>query len=109
VKPVPPSPPEVWIGGETEVALRRAARWQGWQSYYGTSEHVKASAALLPDHVTVSVRRRLNPKAMQESVEELAALRDAGAHNVVVEVWGDIDTVEKAWRRLAAEFASELV
>lgn len=109
VKPVPDSPPEIWIGGETDVALRRASRFQGWQSYQGTPEHIKKSGAKLPDHVTVSVRRRLNPNAMTESVEELAQLRDAGADHVVVEVWADIDTVEETWRRLAKEFAANLV
>lgn len=109
VKPVPPSPPDIWIGGETEAALRRASRFQGWQSYQGTPEHVKTSAALLPDHVTVSVRRRVNPLSLEESVDDLAALRDAGADNVVVEVWADVDTVEKTWRRLATEFAPVLV
>ena len=109
VKPLPDTAPEIWIGGETDVALRRAARFQGWQSYQGTTEHVRTAAAKLPDHVTVSVRRRLNPNAMRQSVAELAELRDAGVDNVVVEVWADVPTVEETWRRLAAEFAPALV
>lgn len=39
MQPVPTKPPPVWVGGESEAALRRAARRDGWIGiHYGEAE-----------------------------------------------------------------------
>jgi probable F420-dependent oxidoreductase len=75
-EPVPEQTPEIWVGGSSEIAIRRA-REAGdvWHPSRGSSpEHVRQVKERFPE-------LRVIPRARPESVE---AFLDAGAEGVVL-------------------------
>ena len=101
--PLPDRPPEIWVGGNTPVALRRAARHDGWHGFQVSPDEVRDARRRLPDRVRVSVRTRLDPDDVAHSAAHVDALREAGADHVVLDVWADLETTEATWRRFAAD------
>jgi probable F420-dependent oxidoreductase len=96
VLPQPAHPIEIWIGGSSDAAYRRAARHgSGFQLIGLKPETVAAPIARLrrdhPDHerFTISLRTGWDPQGMDPS--EIAAERDgfeqAGVQHVVAAPW----------------------
>jgi probable F420-dependent oxidoreductase len=90
-KPVQPKGPPIWIGGRSDIALRRAARrGQGWVSYVVT------------------------PDRYRQSLEKIAAAAAEGgrsldgfvrAHLAFITVGRDFETARSAWvTRLSARY-----
>lgn len=114
-KPVQRPHPPVWIGGRSEAALRRAARFgDAWHPSHLTSDELRRRVPLLraaceeagrpPREVTVTSRRRLVVEGgdpgdsdrtlhggPQRIAETIAELEDAGVTHLVVEVPGDTE------------------
>jgi Luciferase-like monooxygenase len=60
-RPVPPTPPLIWIGGGSDKALERAARWgDGWAPYFG--DH---ASALSTKHSALGSIRQFGEKMMR--------------------------------------------
>lgn len=70
MKPEPPAPVPVWVGGMSEVAMRRAARNDGWVGDMATVDEAVAIAADLR-------RRRAELGREDEPFEVVPALTDA--------------------------------
>ena len=67
--PLPPSPIPIWVGGISDLALRRAARNEGWLSDLQTSAEILACV----DRVR-SYRRELG---RSETFDVMASAKDA--------------------------------
>ena len=100
--PIAPEPPEIWIGGASDRAIRRARELgDGWHpSRTGTSERVREVKAQFPD-------LRVLPRVSGASVAEVAAKRDAllaeGCEGIVAALPGDAGQIVAAMRELARD------
>jgi alkanesulfonate monooxygenase SsuD/methylene tetrahydromethanopterin reductase-like flavin-dependent oxidoreductase (luciferase family) len=91
-----PHPP-IWVGGHSELALKRAGRLaDGWhavglapevvgQQYQQVREHA-AKAGRDPNSVGLTIRTRA-PAEASAAIEWLSKFRDAGASHAVVELY----------------------
>lgn len=112
VLPKPAHPIEIWIGGSSEPAYRRAARYgQGFQVIGLKPDTVAAPIARLrrdhpdPDAFTISLRTGWDPQGMdpEEIASEREAFEAAGIQHVVSAPWrSDIDSWLDSMRQLAA-------
>ncbi len=92
-EPHPSPPPEIWVGGSSEHAIRRALRLGDvWHPSRGSdADHVRRVKELHPE-------LRVIPRTAAEDVD---AMLDAGADGAVVQFAG-----EPAMREFAERFGS---
>ncbi len=115
VLPKPAHPIEVWIGGGSEAAYRRAAKHGTGFQLIGLKPDtiVGPIARLRADHpdpstFTISLRTGWDPNGMDpaEIQRECAAFEAAGVQHVVAAPWrSDIDAWLDSMERLAALLA----
>ncbi len=89
MRPLPPPIP-VWIGGNSEPALARALRHDGWHGTRQTPEEAKALVARLRAgrpgrEFTISLRTSWDGQDEAALKSRLAAYADAGVDHVMVE------------------------
>jgi probable F420-dependent oxidoreductase len=114
VQPKPAHPIEVWIGGSSEPAYRRAARHGSGFQLIGLepADAAERVARLRRDHpdpdaFTISLRTGWDPQGMDPGriAEERAAFAEAGIQHVVSAPWrSDLD----AWLR-SMDLLAEIV
>jgi hypothetical protein len=127
--------PPIWVGGNTDVALRRALRlgdgWHGFEVYPedmpAVTErlaHIGADVGRAPGDLTLSVVRGLMPPGREEEsfvpdrrmlggstdaiVEELSSYADQGVHDVVIQVSLLAPLVPEALEWVASEVLPRL-
>lgn len=114
-KPVQKPHPPIWIGGNTEPALRRAGRlgdaWHaagaGVEEVRDSGAKVKQSAAAAgrdPNSVDITARvgLRFQEQHLAGEVDKLMAYRDAGVSHMVLDVnTRDLDAVYEGMAQLA--------
>jgi probable F420-dependent oxidoreductase len=127
--------PPIWVGGNTDVALRRALRlgdgWHGFEVYPEDMPAVNERLARIgaevgraPADLTLSVVRGLMPPGREEEsfvpdrrmlggstealVEELGSYADQGVHDVVIQVSLLAPMVPEALEWVAAEVLPRL-
>jgi probable F420-dependent oxidoreductase len=111
VLPKPAHPIDIWIGGSSEAAYRRAARFgSGFQVIGLKPDTVVEPIARLrrdhpdPEHFTISLRTGWDPQGMDpaEIAAERVAFERAGVQHVVAAPWRtDPESWLHAMRRLA--------
>jgi len=100
--PLPAHRPEVWIGGASDRAVRRARELgDGWHpSRAGTPERIREVKARYPE-------LRVLPRASAPTVDELRTKRDAliaaGCEGIVVGLAGDVDAIVAGMGALARD------
>lgn len=112
VLPKPEHPIEIWIGGSSEAAYRRAARHgSGFQVIGLKPDSVVAPIERLrrdhpdPATFTISLRTGWDPQGMDpgEIADEAAAFAEAGVQHVVAAPWrSDADAWLTSMEQLAA-------
>jgi probable F420-dependent oxidoreductase len=112
VLPAPAHPIEIWIGGGSEAAYRRAARFgQGFQLIGLKPDTVVEPIARLradhpdPDAFTISLRTGWDPQGMDpdEIRRERVGFEAAGVQHVVAAPWrSDLDSWLRSMELLAA-------
>jgi probable F420-dependent oxidoreductase len=112
VLPKPAHPIDLWIGGSTEAAYRRAERFgSGFQVIGLKPETVEGPIARLrrdhpdPGSFTISLRTGWDPQGMDPDVivAERVAFERAGIQHVVAAPWRtDLESWLESMRRLAA-------
>jgi probable F420-dependent oxidoreductase len=104
-KPVQKPRPRIHVGGESEAALRRAARYEGWYALAHTAASAAARVARLRE-----LRRELGRESLpfevtvsggEESPEEIEALAAAGVDRLVVAPWRRSRECAEGLRRYA--------
>jgi len=107
LQPKPEARVPIWVGGRADVAVRRAARHQGYQGISTSPEEMAALVGRLRDagagdDFVVSYRTGWDPNGMEPSQisEEAEAYAAAGVHHVVSAPWRStteewIDSMEK--------------
>ncbi|WP_419924923.1 TIGR03619 family F420-dependent LLM class oxidoreductase [Candidatus Poriferisocius sp.] len=103
-KPVQQPHPPVLVGGLSDAALRRAARFQGWMGMSDTFESVRAAADRLAD--LGSPTAEITAQGRCETVDDLRRWEDAGAHRLVVTPWDSTSGAVDAVWRFAERFIS---
>lgn len=111
----------IWIGGHTDRALRRvAALGDGWHAAFPDAEGLAQGAARLrqeceragrdPKTVTISARVGLPARrSADETLAELARLRDQGVTHVILEPrMRDVADATAIYERFAAEVRPRL-
>ncbi len=111
VLPKPAHPIDIWIGGSSEAAYRRAARFgSGFQVIGLKPDTVVEPLARLrrdhpdPDDFTISLRTGWDPQGMDpaEIAAERAGFEQAGIQHVVAAPWRtDLESWLESMRRLA--------
>lgn len=111
VLPKPAHPIDVWIGGSSEAAYRRAARFGSGFQVIGLKPDtvVEPIARLRHDHpdpetFTISLRTGWDPQGMDpaEIAAERAGFEQAGIQHVVAAPWRtDLESWLESMRRLA--------
>lgn len=107
-KPVQKPHPPVTVGGESAVALRRAARWQGWIGM----EHTPESAAqavgrireLREEAGTTDQPFEATVGGPVRSHDDVEAYAEAGVDRLIVAPWQRSREAVDAMRAFAADF-----
>jgi probable F420-dependent oxidoreductase len=100
--PLPARPPEIWVGGTSDRAVRPAVELgDGWHpSRTGTPERIREVRERHPE-------LRVIPRAGAPTVDELRAKRDAlleaGCEGIVAALPGDADRIVAGMRALARD------
>ena len=107
MQPLPCAPIPIWIGGSSEAALTRAARYQGWHGSRVTPEQVQPIVqrfrSTRPQHdFTISVRTRWNADDPPEARDRFAAFGRAGVDHLLVEPF---ERDRTAWMRAVEQIA----
>jgi probable F420-dependent oxidoreductase len=111
VLPKPSHPIDIWIGGSSEAAFRRAARYgNGFQLIGLKPDAIATPIARLrddhpdPDTFTISLRTGWDPQGMDPSEisDEHAAFAAAGVQHVVAAPWrSDLESWLRSMEQLA--------
>lgn len=104
MNPTPPAPIPIWVGGISDAALRRAARYDGWLSDLQTSADIIACIARLRRYRAELGREHLPFDVMASASDAVnldgyRRLADAGVTHVLTLPWvfthGDTKDLEK--------------
>lgn len=94
LQPKPEARIPIWVGGLADVAIRRAARHDGYQGISSSPEEMKAIVQRLRDagagaDFAISFRTGWDPNGMppEQIREEAAAYAEAGVQHVVSAPW----------------------
>jgi len=94
LQPKPEARIPIWVGGLADVAIRRAARHDGYQGISSSPEEMKAIVQRLcdagaGDDFAISFRTGWDPNGMppEQIREEAAAYAEAGVQHVVSAPW----------------------
>jgi probable F420-dependent oxidoreductase len=96
--PLPERPPEIWVGGRSERAVRRARELGDvWHPSRVDAEAVARTKERWPD---LAVVPRLSSAAPTEVARQIEAVREAGAEGAVVNVESDPEGAPNALREV---------
>lgn len=96
-KPVQQPHPPVLVGGLSDAALRRAARFQGWMGMSDTFESVRRAVDRLAELGAPDIE--ITAQGRCESLDDLRRWEDAGVHRLVVTPWESTrGAVDAVWR-----------
>ena len=117
LQPKPEARIPIWVGGLADVAIRRAARHDGYQGISSSPEEMKAIVQRLRDagagdDFAISFRTGWDPNGMppEQICEEAAAYAEAGVQHVVSAPWRAtadewIDSMERLVELVPFEWA----
>jgi probable F420-dependent oxidoreductase len=100
--PLPPEPPEIWVGGSSEPALRRARELGDvWHPSRGsTLDHIRSVKERFPD---LRVLPRLGPGSADDAAAAVEAYGAAGCEGVVVSFGTDPERALASMRDFAQQ------